>query len=653
MNREYVNKLQQRIKNLEELNQNNQGNQRTANGSARRPSENGTRHPVDPSVTPEDLSASTAPSTDTISKEPPRSNNTNTSESVTLNMSSSHQQMVTASMSTVVNDKAPENSNSNTTTTGGSPTFYGVTSHPHVVSPSEDSRLTSCDEPETVDIGLDPLSPHLQDDLLHSFFKYQKLWVDIVNKESFLTNKAYGYPSRWYSKFLENAILASATRLSTSKAVRALGTKYLEWAKDDAMSAMSEPTPAGLQGFLLLSEYEVTQGNDRPGWMYCVACRMLSDLGLHKLAGNVGKPVESTESTRESDLAYGLMSACVVYEGVWTLYLGRPSSIPRSVMRAAVSRCKARRKSDSPWLNAWVGLCEPMAEISHVLNDQSNGDVDKSASLRKLLKQVEGWYEDLPLELMYNESRLINMDMAGYGLHTQYCKVQILLRRALAKPLNTKKRQYYQTTSDCGSQASSDDLDAVIYQHALRIARLLVTYREAFGVEKIPSIMLDNAVVAATAMIAHLNNSGILDRMQKELLWLRQLIKSIETLQPHFPIVRRMLDALKQICGSGPLCSLLPSSGNRGSTSTLSHKQAMTSQFQDFSSRSNDVREDPGAMGSGRDMTWDMFDMETDSAIVFAGAFDNFVFDLPLAEALIPDSSNLAQVAGGHQDVSI
>jgi hypothetical protein len=63
--------------------------------------------------------------------------------------------------------------------------------------------------------------------------------------------------------------LASATRLSTSKAVRALGSKYFKWAKDEAMSAMSEPTPAGLQGFLLLSEYEVTQGNDRPGWMYC------------------------------------------------------------------------------------------------------------------------------------------------------------------------------------------------------------------------------------------------------------------------------------------------------------------------------------------------------------------------------------------------
>jgi hypothetical protein len=378
---------------------------------------------------------------------------------------------------------------------------------------------------------------------------------------------------------------------------------------------------------------------------------MLSDLGLHKLAGSVGSPVESIESTQESDLAYGLLSACVVYEGVWTLYLGRPSSIPRSVMSAAVSRCKAGRKSDSSWLNAWVGLCEPMAEISHVLNDQSNGDFDRSESLRKLSKQVEDWYEGLPPELTYNESRLTNMDMSGYGLHTQYCKVQILLRRALARPLNTRKRRYSQTTSDWRSQASSDDLDAVIYRYALRVARLLVTYREAFGVEKIPSIMLDNAVVAATVMIAHLNNAGNLDKMQKETLWLRQLMKSIETLQPHFPIVGRMLDALKQICGSGLLCSILPSA-NRGSTNAPPRELPMASQYQDLSSTSNDVRGDSGVVDGGRDVTWDVFDMETDSSMFFAGGFDNFVFDLPLQEALIP-SSNFAQVAGRRQDVSL
>jgi hypothetical protein len=149
------------------------------------------------------------------------------------------------------------------------PSFYGVTSHPHVASPGEESQPAPFDDFDVVGIAIDPNSLHLRDHLCQSFFKYQTLWVDIVNKPTFLAAKAAGNNSRWYSEFLENAMLACATRLSTSKSVRALGSKFCELAKDDVLKAMSEPSPANLQGFLLLSEYEVSHGNDRPGWMFC------------------------------------------------------------------------------------------------------------------------------------------------------------------------------------------------------------------------------------------------------------------------------------------------------------------------------------------------------------------------------------------------
>jgi hypothetical protein len=149
------------------------------------------------------------------------------------------------------------------------PSFYGMTSHPHVGSPVEALQPLSTDEVVALGIDLDPNSLHLRDHLLQSYFKYQTLWVDIVDKQCFSSSREHGTQSRWYSDFLENSMLACATRLSTSKAVRALGPRYLSSAKDEAMKAMCEPTPASLQGFLLLSEYEVTQGNDRPGWMYC------------------------------------------------------------------------------------------------------------------------------------------------------------------------------------------------------------------------------------------------------------------------------------------------------------------------------------------------------------------------------------------------
>ncbi|KAJ4243999.1 hypothetical protein NW762_014612 [Fusarium torreyae] len=434
-----------------------------------------------------------------------------------------------------------------------SPSFYGATSHPHVTSPGEESHSSVCDELDGVNIDLDPASPQLRDHLLQSFFKYQTLWVDIVHKDTFQKHQAAQVSSWWYSTFLENAMLACATRLSTSRSVRAVGSKYCELAKTETSNAMSDPTPANLQGFLLLSEYEVTRGNDRPGWMFCgVACRMLSDLGLHELASTVGSAKATRVPNNESGLAYALLSACIVYEGVWTLYLGRPSCIPKSILSVAASRCQANRESDAPWLNAWVGLCVPMAEISQVLNDKSIADSQRIALLPQLISDMEEWSEKLPPGLAYKENSLTGMDPAGYGLHTQYCKVQILVRRALARKIKAGKRRHSEISVDEDTRGSSDDSQAMIYQYALRTARLVVTYREAFGLEKIPSIMLDNAVVAATALIQHADSEYTSDSTQKTAVWLRQLLKSLELVQPHFPIVGRMLESLKNISGHDP-----------------------------------------------------------------------------------------------------
>jgi hypothetical protein len=255
---------------------------------------------------------------------------------------------------------------------------------------------------------------------------------------------------------------------------------------------------------------------------------MLSDLGLHELAVGTATPEDAAASTKESDLAYALLSACIVYEGVWTLYLGRPSSISKSIMSIAASRCQARRRSDSPLLNAWLGLCVPMAEISHILNDsQLLPDSEAASDLRQLIPQVQDWYDNLGPELTYNDSRLTDLDMAGYGLHTQYCKVQILLRQALERSAgNRRKRRFSQLSGDAVPEQNLEDSKEAIYQYALRIARLVVTYRLVFGVEKIPSIMLDNAIVAATALIQHLNQRQKAQAVrQPDLVWIRSLVR--------------------------------------------------------------------------------------------------------------------------------
>lgn len=85
-----------------------------------------------------------------------------------------------------------------------------------------------------------------------------------------MTQRKRGKRSRYYSVFLESALLACSARLSTSKAVRALGAEYSRNAKAQLLSPeLESPNMATLQGLLLLSDYEMSQGRDRLGWMFC------------------------------------------------------------------------------------------------------------------------------------------------------------------------------------------------------------------------------------------------------------------------------------------------------------------------------------------------------------------------------------------------
>lgn len=150
-----------------------------------------------------------------------------------------------------------------------SPSFYGATSHPHVSSPGDEPRLPAVEKNEEVGIELEPHSPRVRDNILRRFFKYQTVWIEVVNQAVFQEGQKLGQNSRWYSTFLENAMLAYGTRVSTSRSIRALGSKFFELATKEVWTALSDPTPANLQAFLLLSEYEITRGNDRSGWMLC------------------------------------------------------------------------------------------------------------------------------------------------------------------------------------------------------------------------------------------------------------------------------------------------------------------------------------------------------------------------------------------------
>lgn len=105
--------------------------------------------------------------------------------------------------------------------------------------------------------------------LIESYCRFQTCTVELVHRGSFLSHRELGIRSESYSTFLESSVLACSARLSTSAAVRSLKSSYAQRAKADLISELENPNMATLQGMLLLSDYEMSEGHDRLGWLYC------------------------------------------------------------------------------------------------------------------------------------------------------------------------------------------------------------------------------------------------------------------------------------------------------------------------------------------------------------------------------------------------
>ncbi|KAL4963386.1 Zn(II)2Cys6 transcription factor [Aspergillus stella-maris] len=367
--------------------------------------------------------------------------------------------------------------------------------------------------------------------LLQSFYRYQSLWVNAVDEELFWDYREKPEPSMWYSGFLEAVMLASAARLSNSSAVRSLGEQYAIQAKAEIWQALENPSPASVQGFLMLSEYEISQGRERMGWQLCgMACRLLSDLGLHETLDLA----ETTHPIHIQTARLHLFGACISLEGIWCMYLGRPSSIPRYMLQTAVTSCAQYQGPESSTLSTWVGLCGHMADICEVLNSSRPLTADAKTTLARLAENLHTWLDTLPPEFIYDELNAADLEPAAYAIHMQYCKIQILVLQASAP-----------TTISTSTTSTTTTTTNQIYTSALRIIRLLLIYRQIHGTERIRSVMLDTVNLAlATLIEQYIQHPALLETRKRDIQWLRLAFKNMVNIQPHFPMIGRMLNSL-------------------------------------------------------------------------------------------------------------
>lgn len=279
---------------------------------------------------------------------------------------------------------------------------------------------------------------------------------------------------------------------------------------------------------------------------------MLPDVGLHQL------PLDNGLSTTEANVHFNLLCACITYEGIWCLYLGRPTSISQNIIQSTLRECRKLDTSHIKMARAWVELCAIMSEVNEFLNDSTLSETQVHRKSANLESSLHLWAHQLPTTVVYDGGSMTNLDSTAYGLQMQYSKLVMLLHnhRAFPEPSRKRKRGTIGERS-VDNFPETEASRGVIQQHAVRIAKLLLHYRQMFGTEKIPSITLDNALVAAMSLIRLdieacniMNVENARDKPTgvgiESRAWLQSIVDTLQALHQHFPITERMLRSMQQ-----------------------------------------------------------------------------------------------------------
>lgn len=451
--------------------------------------------------------------------------------------------------------------------TPGQLRYYGSTTQLYVQSHHAQEADMPVNLDSTTGFVVDMQSTQLRRSLIESAWEYFSRCLSIVDEQLFKAHQAVGKRSQYYSRFLEAALLACATRISTSHTIRSLGRAYVDQAKEDIVLELEQPTIATLQGFLLLSEFEATSARDRSGWIYSgivspsrayninrfansisilgIACRLLFDLGLHEDCSQLVKSGILTQT--DADLRRQLFLVSFIYDKQWALYLGRPGCVPLVSLEQRASHDEPANPLTS--LDHWVTLCKFISEAANMLNGfGAFVDSESMDRLWELSSHISVAQARLPPELC--PKHIPEVSITAYGLNTRFYAIQIILHRAIIKMLSQNSKEGAKHNHNAEVKKSRQAL----YDNASHICRLILAYREIYGVEKIITIMLDSMYLAASTFIAHIlqpptrhGEHGHSMSDSDALQMLNMIAETISALQVHYPVTEKMRQTLSRI----------------------------------------------------------------------------------------------------------
>lgn len=284
-----------------------------------------------------------------------------------------------------------------------------------------------------------------------------------------------------------------------------------------------------------------------------MATGVMVDLGIHIDSSHL---VERGSITAEEAKARkDLLLSTFVYAAQWSLYLGRPLPISQVTLHATQ---QAVSEVSSPW----VIFCMSMLDIMDILNGPTSVSgltretadrlLELNSSLRSLSDSAQSNFSSEKIQLG-------ELDAEMYSFHMQCCGLQILVHRALLKPLPAQGQSDCTQARHSLSESAKEQLYECVHENAIRIGQLVASYLRIFGVDEIVTVMVDNIFIAAVTLITHahrLDQKGQSD--VQSIQWLKFLSNTIRDMQKHFPTTSRMQSCLSKMVEGSSLAFIFP-----------------------------------------------------------------------------------------------
>ena len=205
---------------------------------------------------------------------------------------------------------------------------------------------------------------------------------------------------------------------------------------------------------------------------------------------------------------------------------------------------------------AWVELASLLNDVLSVING-SPERIYQDSSVSKLSetnRKLLAWFVNLAPELQWDVNRPISPGICA--LHIQFLSITILLNRPFATymlnrgPKSVPRRLCLEGQTPQVSQQ-------ICTANAVRISKLLLTYRQHHGASKIFSTINPTCLTAAVALISDIMNAEPDEDKNEERKWLAAILETLEEIIPWYPIAERSRNTLAAVMNTCGLSDIL------------------------------------------------------------------------------------------------